>query len=237
MPSCDAALPRGRIEICRAQARGRRARPDAAAPRNMEMVTLVVDASTRAREHVALRSMFAARKRIFVDLLNWNLPVLAGRFAVDRRDGPAATYLIVARPDGEHLASARLLPHLSAGLGFAGNRPAKSGAAMPGVAEMTHFCLSPEIAAIDRRRARDQLLLGLVEHTLAHKIDRLVGTAERRWARSIAALGWVCHRLGAVQGEGPHQRVAITVDVDATAQAMLARAGRAPLPSAARRAS
>ena len=71
---------------------------------------LVVGQENRNREHVALRSMFAARKRIFVDLLKWDLPVLAGRFEVDQFDDPHATYLIVTDKDGGHLASARLLP-------------------------------------------------------------------------------------------------------------------------------
>lgn len=71
---------------------------------------LVVGQDNRNREHVALRSMFAARKRIFVDLLKWDLPVLAGQFEVDQFDDPNATYLIVTDPAGEHLASARLLP-------------------------------------------------------------------------------------------------------------------------------
>ena len=110
---------------------------------------LIVDQSTRAREHVALRSMFAARKRVFVDILKWDLPVLAGCFEVDRRDGPGATYLIVAGPDGEHRASARVLREPSAALGPFGDRiyePPMKGS----VAEVTHACLSPDFAAADR---------------------------------------------------------------------------------------
>ena len=71
---------------------------------------ITVDQDNRAHEHIALRSMFAARKRVFVDLLKWDLPVLAGRFEVDQFDDPHATYLIVTDREGEHLASARLLP-------------------------------------------------------------------------------------------------------------------------------
>jgi hypothetical protein len=56
--------------------------------------------------------MFAARKSVFVDLLKWDVPVLAGRYEVDQFDDPNAQYLILADRDGAHLASARLLPTL-----------------------------------------------------------------------------------------------------------------------------
>src|SRR3546814_2235788 len=53
--------------------------------------------------------MFEARKRVFIDLLKWDIPALAGRFELDHFDDVDATYLIVTDADGEHLASARLL--------------------------------------------------------------------------------------------------------------------------------
>ena len=63
-----------------------------------------------------LRAMFAARKHVFVDLLKWDVPVLAGQYEVDQFDGPDATYLVLSGPDGAHLGSARLLlterPHI-----------------------------------------------------------------------------------------------------------------------------
>lgn len=197
---------------------------------------LIVDQSTRAREHVVLRSMFAARKRVFVDILKWDLPVLAGCFEVDRRDGPGATYLIVAGADGEHRASMRLLREPSAALCPYDARihgPGMGGS----VAEVTHACLSPGFAAADRRRARDQLLYGLVDHALAHRIGRFVGVVPQRWAYRIANMGWTCRHLGAVNdGCGP-DRVAIAIDVDAATPGKLARAGIARPAAAGRAAS
>ena len=55
----------------------------------------VIDHSNRAHEHQLLRAMFEARKRVFIDLLKWDLPVLADRFEIDHFDDPHATYLIV----------------------------------------------------------------------------------------------------------------------------------------------
>ena len=43
----------------------------------------------------ALREMFEARKRVFVDLLKWDVPVLEGRFEIDQFDDEHAAYLIV----------------------------------------------------------------------------------------------------------------------------------------------
>lgn len=188
---------------------------------------LVVDHAARAREHIALRSMFAARKRVFVDLLKWDLPVLAGSFEVDRRDGPGATYLIVTGADGAHRASARLLPEPAAALErLRGPRPASAaGARARCVAEVSHVCLSPDIGTIDRRRARDQLLHGLVDHALARQIDGFVGMAERRWLRPIENLGWTCRRLGAVRGDCGRDLVGVAVDIDGATPARLAAAG------------
>lgn len=57
-----------------------------------------------------LRAMYEARKRVFVDLLKWDVPVLADRYELDQFDDEHAQYLILADTDGGHLASARLLP-------------------------------------------------------------------------------------------------------------------------------
>lgn len=63
-----------------------------------------------ARAEPVLEAMFEARKRVFVDLLKWNVPVLGSKYEVDQFDTPDATYLILACEGGGHRASARLLP-------------------------------------------------------------------------------------------------------------------------------
>src|SRR3546814_16727454 len=69
-----------------------------------------------ARGDAAMRAMFAARKEVFIDLLKWDLPVLAGAYELDQFDDPDAEYLILIDGQGRHRASARLLrtdrPHL-----------------------------------------------------------------------------------------------------------------------------
>ncbi|HWV59609.1 MAG TPA: acyl-homoserine-lactone synthase [Sphingopyxis sp.] len=186
---------------------------------------LVVDQSTRAREHAVLRAMFAARKRVFVDLLKWDLPVLAGRFEVDHRDGPDATYLIVAGPEGEHRASARLLPVCPACFTRAEGCLFQRGDRASGIAEVTHFCVSPDIDGDARRHARDQLLHGLVDHALARRIHRLVGIAEEAWARRAEGFGWACRRVGPVRAPFGRNMVTVVVDIDRTTPERLVAAG------------
>ncbi len=188
---------------------------------------IVVDHDNRAREHIALRSMFAARKRVFVDLLKWDLPVLAGRFEVDQFDDPHATYLIVTDGEGEHLASARLLPT---------TRPAILDALFPhlvagpvprgdGIAEITRFCLSRDVDAAMRRTARDLLLAGLVEHALANGIHSYTGVAELGWFRQIERFGWDCRALGEPCIDGGRLLTALRIEIDAATSARLAAAG------------
>lgn len=188
---------------------------------------ITVDQDNRAHEHIALRSMFAARKRVFVDLLKWDLPVLAGRFEVDQFDDPHATYLIVTDGAGEHLASARLLPT---------TRPAILDALFPHlvagpvprgeeIAEITRFCLSRDVNAAMRRTARDLLLTGLVEHALANGICSYTGVAEVSWFRQIERFGWDCRALGEPCIDGGRLLTALRIEIDAATPARLAAAG------------
>jgi acyl-homoserine lactone synthase len=188
---------------------------------------ITVNQDNRADEHVALRSMFEARKRVFVDLLKWDLPVLADRFEVDHFDDPFATYLIVTDGEGGHLASARLLPttrpalldglfpHLVAG-------PVPNGAA---IFEITRFCLSPDVGARQRRAARDILLVGLVDHALAHGIATYTGVAELSWFRQVEQFGWDCGLLGDPAIHDGRALVALAIAIDSGTLAKLAETG------------
>lgn len=187
----------------------------------------VIDKENRALEYIALRSMFAARKRVFVDLLKWDLPVLAGRFEVDQFDDPHATYLIVTDPDGEHLASARVLPT---------TRPALLDTLFPylvagpvpqgtGIAEITRFCLSREANAATRRVARDTLLAGLARYALSNGIHTYTGVAELAWFREIQRFGWECRALGEPCIDRGRSLTALRIAIDKTTPARLSAAG------------
>lgn len=200
---------------------------------------LIVDHATRAREHVALRSMFAARKRIFVDLLKQDLPVLADRYEIDHLDGPDATYLIVTDTEGEHLASARLLP--TTGPASTGGpyrnllpRPEFRG---PDISELTHVCCTPDAGRRARRRARDGLLHGLVRHALGSGIRSFVGVADHGWIARATRLGCACRPLGAGGMCEGRALLAFAIDIDRGTPARLAAAGVADPGPVGRRPS
>ena len=201
---------------------------------------LTIDRDNRNSEHQALRAMFEARKRIFVDLLKWDIPVLAGRFEVDQFDDAHATYLIVADEAGNHLASARLLPTTRPALLDTVYPHLVSGEVPrgPAIFEVTRFCLSRDATAAERRTGRDRLLVGLVEHALASGIATYTGVADLSWFRQIQCFGWDCEALGEPMVEGGHSLTALRISIDASTPARLAATGIAvrELPHAARAA-
>lgn len=145
-----------------------------------------------------LREMFEARKRVFVDLLKWDVPVLEGRFEIDQFDDEHAVYLIVGRRDGGHAASARLLktsrPHILDTLfpTLCASTPPKG----QDVLEITRFCLDRVQSANERLEARNILVSALVRYALDHGVATYTGVAEMGWLQQILAFGWRCRPLG-----------------------------------------
>ena len=188
---------------------------------------IVADLANRTSHHRLLRAMFEARKQVFVDLLKWELPVLAGRFEVDQFDDINATYLIVTNASEAHLASVRLLDTVRPSLidtllpSFAARGLPRG----PDVREITRFCLAPRIGAEQRRAARDRLLIGLAEHALAQNIRCYTGVAELGWFRQIRTFGWRCTALGPPQHFAGRDLVGLRIDIDAATPARMAAAG------------
>lgn len=161
------------------------------------MLHVVQSAAPPARDAV-LRSMFAARKSVFVDLLKWDVPVLDGHYEVDQFDDVHATYLVLAEPDGTHLASARLLPTTRPHIldSFFGKLCEDAPPRGADTFEITRFCLDRRLSAIERRKVRDKLVNALVEHALAVGITAYSAVAGMGWFQQILAFGWRCMPLG-----------------------------------------
>lgn len=161
-------------------------------------MVLLVDSTIDSVADAAFRSMFAARKSVFVDLLKWDLPVLDGRYEIDQFDNPHARYLIISDTAHEHLASARLLPttrpHILDSL-----FPALCGGEVPRgprIWEITRFCLGRQLRAGQRRQIRNHLVSALATHALETGIDTYTGVAEMAWLQQILSFGWECRALG-----------------------------------------
>lgn len=177
-----------------------------------------------------LRTMHAARKRVFVDLLGWQIPVRDDHYEIDDFDTQAAIYLVLTGPGGEHRASARLLPttapHILDTL-FSSlcEGPVPRGS---DTYEITRFCLDRALPARERRRARNGLVAALAHHAPQLGIARYTGVAERGWLEQILAFGWHCHLLGPTRRFGGAELGALGIEINAATPALLARNGICP---------
>jgi len=175
----------------------------------------------------ARQAMFAARKAVFVDLLKWDVPVLAGRYEIDQFDDRHARYLVLTGEAGAHLGSARLLPTLRPHIldsfyaALCDDAPPRGH----GIFEITRFCLDRRLSACERRGVRDTLVQALAAHALAAGITRYSAIAPTRWARQIAGFGWRCAPLGAPQSVGGERLVALSIEIDRDTPARLTQAG------------
>lgn len=181
-----------------------------------------------------LASMFEARKKVFVDLLRWDVPVVDDRFEMDQFDDRHARYLVVLDGEGRHRASARLLPTVRAGI-LSTLFPQLCEQAPPcagDIFEITRFCLSPGQPAGERRQARDALVTGLARYALGAGIRAYVGVAEIAWLQQILAFGWDCMPLGLPRRIDDRLLGALRIEIDTETIAKLDRAGivRSPLP-------
>ena len=201
---------------------------------------LIIDQMNLDLQSKVLRGMFEARKHVFVDLLKWELPVLAGRFEVDHFDDGEAIYLIVSDPAGRHLASARLLATTRPALLDSLYPDLVDGPAPRGkdIMEITRFCLSPGVGARLRREARDSLLVGLVEYAIANGINSYTGVAENGWFEQICTFGWNCQALGSSHVHDGRLLTGLRIDIDDQTIGQLADQGiRAAVHAPAARAA
>lgn len=177
-----------------------------------------------------LQAMFAARKSVFVDLLKWNVPVVAGSYEVDRYDDAEATYLVLTDLDGAHLGSARLLrtdrPHILAD--FYPELCADGVPAGPRMREVTRFCLDRRLRAAERRQVRDTLVFALAEHALESGLESYSAIAQIGWFQQILAFGWRCRPLGLPRHCDGAMLAALRIDIDPDTPALLRAAGIAP---------
>lgn len=145
-----------------------------------------------------LDQMHRDRKRVFVDLLKWDVPVIDGQFEVDQFDTPAAVYLVATDNGGDHLGSIRLLPTMKPHLlgtifPYLCEGPIPTG---DHIHEISRGCLSPRLSAARRLVIRNRLTTAAVEYALLQGITTYSCIADSAWYSQILALGWNCMPLG-----------------------------------------
>lgn len=172
--------------------------------------------SVELSPEVAVRNMFEARKRVFVDLLKWDVPVLDDRYEIDQFDTPHATYLILTSDHGSHRASARLLQ--TDGAHILGELfPTLCEYEIPKgpqVREITRFCIDPKLSRSERRIARNQLVTALVQYALAENISDYTAVANLVWYQQIADFGWKCRALGPARNISGECLLALHIEID-----------------------
>jgi acyl-homoserine lactone synthase len=150
------------------------------------------------RDSASLIAMFEDRKRLFVDLMDWDVPVIEGRFEMDGFDDGHCVYLIAGDVDGAHLGSMRLLPTERPHLLDMLFRDLVEGAVPRGrdVWEITRLCLPTRLGAARRLVVRNRLISAMVDHALVEGITMLTGVVAAGFRRQVLDMGWRGWALG-----------------------------------------
>ena len=148
-----------------------------------------------------LDAMHHARKRVFVDLLGWDVPVVAEAFEIDQFDDDHAIYIVASDDSGADEGSIRLLPT---------NRPHVLGTIFPSLCdasvpvgpqifELSRLCLSRGLRAARRLEVRNALATAVVQFALQRGIAGYSCVADSSWLSQILSLGWTVRPLGIPQ--------------------------------------
>ena len=172
-------------------------------------------------------AMFEDRRRLFADLMGWDVPVVAGRFEIDQFDTADAVYLADVDADGTHCGSMRLLPSEQAHI-LGDIFPALADRAVPrgpDIFEITRLCLPSRIGAARRLAVRNRLISAMVDHALLSGIRTLTGVVRPGFRTSVLAMGWEAEPLGPPREIGGMALGAFRIEIAADTPARLARTG------------
>jgi len=158
----------------------------------------VIEHQLAPKNRALLQSMFADRKRLFVDLLGWDVPVVDGRYEIDQFDNHHTVYLVAADEEGAHAASIRLYPS---------TEPHMLGTLFPHLCplgvpvgdatwESTRLCLPQRHGAERRRQLRNMLFSAMVDVALERGIERYTGVIPEPFRKEVLAMGWQAEPLG-----------------------------------------
>lgn len=174
-----------------------------------------------------LNDMYRDRKRIFVDMLGWDVPVIDGAYEIDQFDDEHAIYVVATNERGEHDGSIRLLPSI---------RPHVLGNIFPELCdgpvpsgehifELSRACLSPRNRAARRLEVRNTVTTAVVEFALLRGIRRFTCIADSGWLSQILSLGWDCRPLGLPREIAGLSTGALVIEIDGDTPDKLRSAG------------
>ena len=166
-----------------------------------------------------LAAMWRDRKRVFVDTLGWDVPVVDNVFEIDQFNDEHAVYLVVSdRSRERHRASVRLLPSVRAHI-LGDIFPVLCADAVPRASdtwEITRLCIAPDIGPLRQSMlVRRELALGLCEYALENGIARFTQVHLAHHLPQILAAGWECEPLGFPREIDGQMLMASRIDVRA----------------------
>ncbi|WP_309085996.1 acyl-homoserine-lactone synthase [Chelativorans sp.] len=159
-----------------------------------------------------MREMFILRKRVFHDMLRWDVQV-EGDIERDRYDDLGPSYLVWCDPGATTIyASLRMLPTTGPTLlfdVFHQTAPNIATLSAPSIWEATRSCVHAENLArdfphISQGKAFGLLMLAMVEWSVRYGIDTVIGNYEPRVSRLYDRAGMLFDELGRADGFGEH---------------------------------
>jgi N-acyl-L-homoserine lactone synthetase len=173
----------------------------------------LIEAADRPAFESQLAEMYRERKRVFVDRLGWEVPVVAGEFEIDQFDTDRAVYVLALDADGAQLGSARLLPSTGPTL-LSEIFPHLCERGVPrgdDIWEITRMCTAPGVA--NAKLVRQKLMVGMVEFALLNGIRRFTLVSHLPYLSALLAIGWDCEPLGLPQEHAGQMVGALVVNV------------------------
>lgn len=185
-----------------------------------ESLVHIVSSVNRAGFAAQIAQMHRDRKRVFVDWLKWDVPVVEGQYEIDQFDTNDAVYLIDndART-GRHLASMRLLPssgpHLLQNVfPFLCDEPVPIG---DDVMELTRFCVSPDVPKAEAPLLMTRMWIAAVEYALLFGITRYTCVSHLERISILLSSGLDARPLGTPKDVGGQKVAAIVFTISPAA--------------------
>jgi acyl homoserine lactone synthase len=173
---------------------------------------VIIQAHEYQKYAFILDQMFRLRKKVFADILGWNVPVI-GPFERDSYDSLCPAYLVWCNETRTRLyGGMRLMPTTGPTLlydVFRATFPQAANLVAPGIWEGTRMCIDEEAIAddfpdVDAGRAFSMLLLALCECALDHGIHTMISNYEPHLKRVYKRAGAEVDELGRADGYGKY---------------------------------
>jgi acyl-homoserine lactone synthase len=193
----------------------------------------VIGPWNRSHHRATLDAMFRLRHHVFVEELQWDLPLAQGGMERDEFDGPRAVYLVCRNPRGGIAGSMRMIPttepHLLADVfPHLCKGPVPRG---PTIFESSRSCIAPGSRGREELgRVWGELTCAMLEYSMLREADAITAVMETRMVKTMCDVDWAPTILGETVVLRGAPIVGISAPVDTRALANLRRQRQVPDP-------